>query len=50
MVKLCDLSFKERQCIVDYVNVIFGVYHVDADSVTEFWERVKIGNIKTNMV
>lgn len=50
MVKLSDLSFKERQYIVSYVNIIFGVYHVDAESIAEFWECVKIGNIKKDMV
>lgn len=50
MTKFTDLSLTERQCIVDYINVIFGVYHIEKDSINAFWERVDIGNKKFNAV
>lgn len=46
MTKFKELSKQDLNCIVDYVNVIFGAYHIDAESVKAFWECVEIGNKK----
>lgn len=50
MTKFNELSEQDLKCIVDYVNVIFGVYHIDKESVKAFWECVEIGNEKSEAV
>lgn len=50
MTKFNELSQLERVCIVDYINVIFSVYHIDNESVEAFWECVDIGNKKHDVI
>ena len=50
MTKFNELEQQDLQSIVDYINVIFGVYHIDNESIKAFWECVEIGNKKFDMV
>lgn len=46
MTKFNELSKQDLNSIVAYINIIFGVYHIDTESVNAFWECVDIGNEK----
>ena len=44
MVKLCDLSETARGYMINDISIIMKQrYHVDNDSVEEFWATVEIG-------
>ena len=44
MVKLCDLSKTARGYMVNDISVIMEQrYHIDKDSIGEFWGTVEIG-------
>ena len=44
MVKMCDLSETTRKALVHEVTwLMFHRYHIDRDSIDEFWNTVGIG-------
>jgi len=44
MVKMCDLSESERKALVHEVMwIMIHRYHIDEDSINEFWDTVEIG-------
>jgi CTP:phosphocholine cytidylyltransferase-like protein len=47
MTKFNELSDTDLKDMVNILNTVFKVYHVDKESVKAFWECVDIGNIKS---
>ena len=44
MVKMCDLKPKERTSLINDVSLIMDkYYHIDHESITEFWQTLAIG-------
>jgi hypothetical protein len=44
MVKLCDLSESVRKAVVrDVSDILQYRYHVDKESINEFWDTMQIG-------
>jgi len=43
MVKISELSMKNKQQLVNDISNTFFIYKIDKESVKEFWDRLEMG-------
>lgn len=43
MVKLSELSYRDRQRMVSDISCVMSGYNVDIESINEFWDMVVLG-------